>query len=96
VSEEEVRPCYCSWCRAWEELPEARRTYWLLEIKHWQTDGTNFTSVLLSLICKADSINTERLAMGYPEEVAAANAWSHGMIPYEAVFPKKEEEQCAG
>jgi hypothetical protein len=43
-------------------------------------EGDWFTAKLLRLIAKADASNRERLRLGFPDEVAAYDAWAHG--PY--------------
>jgi hypothetical protein len=43
----------------------------------------NFTAILLRLIAKADSGNKEKLARGYPVEVAAVNIYRND-CPYTA------------
>lgn len=48
---------------------------WPLEIKVWQNGGTNFTSILLTLIQKADLINQERLRIAFPDAVKAFYEW---------------------
>lgn len=44
-------------------------------ILEWQTDHHHFTAELFSLIAKADVRNRERIRAGFPNEVAAYEAW---------------------
>ncbi|GAA4649678.1 hypothetical protein GCM10023116_19570 [Kistimonas scapharcae] len=46
-----------------------------IEIPHWQNDGTNFTSLLLTLIQKADPANLYKIQLGFPAEVEAFKRW---------------------
>jgi hypothetical protein len=41
-------------------------------------EGTWFTAQLLRLIAKADDEHCARIALGFPEEVAAFEAWQRG------------------
>ncbi len=47
-------------------------------IGHVMLNGTWFTAELLRLISKADLENRERIRLGFPEEVAAYEAWARG------------------
>lgn len=44
-------------------------------IEEWQKGFDHFTARLFSLIAKADIFNRERLREGFPNEVAAYEAW---------------------
>lgn len=46
-----------------------------IDIPHWQDDGSNFTSLLLQLIQKADNHNKYKIAQSYPNEVEAFRQW---------------------
>lgn len=46
-----------------------------IEIEVWQAGGTNFTSLLLTLISKADRGNLERLRMAFPYQVKMLEDW---------------------
>jgi len=46
---------------------------------------TNFTSLLLRLIMKADSNNIQKLALAFPLEVLLVSLWKSGAIPLELV-----------
>ena len=48
-----------------------------IEIPHWKNGGTNFTSVLLHLIAKADTENRFRLKKVYPAEVEGWCRWEY-------------------
>ena len=39
--------------------------------------ATNFTSLMIQIIQKADHINTEKLKMGFPELVEVTNRYSN-------------------
>lgn len=57
-----------------EDLRKAIKELW-----YWQygTDPTNFTSVLYTLISKADGMNKARLRSAYPDECQAFAMWEH-------------------
>lgn len=46
-----------------------------IKIKYWQEGGTNFTSMLFTLIAKADHENRERLRVAFPDVVEAWESW---------------------
>ena len=51
-------------------------------------DGSNhFTATLIRLALKADDSNLNRLALGFPNEVAIARAWRLGQIDQQEVYP---------
>ncbi len=57
------------------------------ELYYWQRcDGTNFTSLLYTLISKADIGNRARLASAFPNEDLAFRLWKGA--PDEDVFFK--------
>ncbi len=47
----------------------------VVELYQWQNGGTNFTSMLYTLIQKADPRNQERISLAYPDEVVAFLMW---------------------
>lgn len=47
----------------------------LLRLRYWRQGGTNFTSLLFSLISKSDPDNLERIALGFPFEVLVWQEW---------------------
>lgn len=55
------------------------------ELYIWKYQGgTNFLCQLFDLIGKADSRNKERIAKGFPDEVAVFNTWynSHDVMRF--------------
>lgn len=48
---------------------------WPLEIRTWQNGGTNFTSLLFTLMQKADRVNFEKLRTSFPDEALALESW---------------------
>jgi hypothetical protein len=54
------------------------------KIKNWQDGHTGFTSEFINLYAKADGGNKFKLALGFPELVAAYEAWYNS--PDESVF----------
>lgn len=51
------------------------------EIEHWQNGGTNFNSLLFTLIQKADHENTEKIRLGFPDHVDALCEWMNSDQP---------------
>jgi hypothetical protein len=49
--------------------------YWELEINYWLNGGTNFRSMLFSLIQKADRVNREKIRQAFPTEVSEYEKW---------------------
>lgn len=64
---------------------------WPLKIKVWQSGGTDFTSLLLTLIQKADPINQERLRIVFPDAVKAFYKWHDSPVGNDE---EMEEGKC--
>ena len=52
------------------------------ELNYWQQDrsASNFHSLLYNLICKADSLNSEKLLKGFPDEMVAYLLWCQSEV----------------
>ena len=70
--------------------PDAEEWQFQIERAFDGLDGSSwFTGHLLRLISKADQINRERIRLGFPEAVAAWEAWltNGGRIPDDWTAP---------
>lgn len=58
-----------------------------LNLRAWQFGGSNFTSLLYTLINKADPVNRAKIRRSYPVEVTVYEDWQKS--PDEKDFFKK-------
>ena len=59
----------------------------LVELRVAMEGGDNFSAILIRLALKADSKNLDKLALGFPDEVAIVRSWRLGEIDQEEVYP---------